>query len=61
VGLVVLIPIAIAMGVVAFLLFLWTVRAGQYEDMDGAAHRILDPTDKPITDRRDSPDPRARR
>lgn len=52
-GLLVLIPIAIAMGVVGFLVFLWTVRTGQYDDMDGAAHRILDPTDKPIPDRKD--------
>ncbi|RYE72107.1 MAG: cbb3-type cytochrome oxidase assembly protein CcoS [Hyphomicrobiales bacterium] len=22
--------------------FLWTLRAGQYEDLDGASHRILD-------------------
>jgi cbb3-type cytochrome oxidase maturation protein len=60
-GLVVLIPIAIAMGLVAFLLFLWSVRTGQYEDMDGAAHRILDPTDRPISDRKDPPKPEARR
>ena len=60
-GLVVLIPIAIAMGLVAFLLFLWSVRNGQYEDMDGAAHRILDPTDKPIPDRKDPAKSEARR
>jgi cbb3-type cytochrome oxidase maturation protein len=53
-GLIVLIPIAMAMGVVAFLVFLWTVRHGQYEDMDGAAHRILDPTDKPLPDRKEA-------
>ncbi len=53
-GLIVLIPVAIAMGGVAFLVFLWTVRNGQYEDMDGAAHRILDPADRPIRDRQDT-------
>jgi cbb3-type cytochrome oxidase maturation protein len=48
------------MGVVGFLVFLWTVRTGQYDDMDGAAHRILDPTDKPIPDRK-APKSRAPR
>jgi cbb3-type cytochrome oxidase maturation protein len=49
-GLAILIPVAIAMGVIGFLAFRWTLRTGQYEDMDGAAHRILDDDDKPIAD-----------
>ena len=49
-GLVILIPVAVAMGVIGFLAFRWTLRAGQYEDMDGAAHRILSDDDKPIVD-----------
>ena len=47
-GLAILIPVAIAMGVIGFLAFRWTLRAGQYEDMEGAAHRILDEEDRPI-------------
>lgn len=41
-GLVVLIPIAVAMGLVALATFLWALRSGQYEDLDGASQRILD-------------------
>ncbi len=36
-----LIPGALLMGVLGLIAFLWTLRAGQYEDLDGAAHRIL--------------------
>lgn len=41
-GLLVLIPIAISLGLLALAAFLWALRAGQYEDLDGAAQRILD-------------------
>ena len=41
-GLLVLIPIAITLGLLALAAFLWALRAGQYEDLDGAAQRILD-------------------
>lgn len=40
-SLVFLIPIAIAFGVVALVAFLWSMRSGQYEDMEGAGARIL--------------------
>jgi len=40
-GLAILIPIALGMGLVGLLAFLWSMRDGQYDDMDGAAHRIL--------------------
>jgi cbb3-type cytochrome oxidase maturation protein len=41
-GLLVLIPIAVAMGLVALAGFLWALRTGQYDDLDGASQRILD-------------------
>lgn len=41
-GLIFLIPIAICMGLVALATFLWALRSGQYEDLDGAGERILD-------------------
>jgi cbb3-type cytochrome oxidase maturation protein len=41
----VLIPIGIVMGALGLVAFLWSLRTGQYEDMDGAAHRILDDDD----------------
>lgn len=36
-----LIPIALFLGAVGLVGFLWALRSGQYEDMDGAARRIL--------------------
>lgn len=36
-----LIPATIFMGIVGLGAFLWTLRSGQYEDLDGAAQRIL--------------------
>ncbi|MEO1487907.1 MAG: cbb3-type cytochrome oxidase assembly protein CcoS [Pseudomonadota bacterium] len=40
-GLAFLIPIALGMGAIGLVAFLWAMRDGQYEDMDGAANRIL--------------------
>jgi cbb3-type cytochrome oxidase maturation protein len=39
--LVYLIPIAIFLGAVGLTAFLWALKSGQFEDMDGAAERIL--------------------
>lgn len=41
VALVYLIPAAL-LGLLGLGLFLWAVRSGQFDDLDGAAHRILD-------------------
>ncbi len=43
-----LIPISILLGAVALVAFLWTVRDGQYDDLEGAAVRILTDEDKPL-------------
>lgn len=40
-GLAFLIPIALGMGLLGLVAFLWSMRDGQYDDMDGAASRIL--------------------
>jgi cbb3-type cytochrome oxidase maturation protein len=40
-SLVFLIPLALVLGIIALAAFLWSLKAGQYEDMDGAAERIL--------------------
>lgn len=32
---------AIVLGALGVALFFWTLKSGQYEDMDGAAERIL--------------------
>lgn len=36
-----LIPLSLCLGAGALGLFLWALRSGQYEDMEGAATRIL--------------------
>jgi len=48
-GLVFLIPIALFMGLIGLVAFLWAQRSGQFDDPDGAAYRILeDDDDKPL-------------
>lgn len=36
-----LIPIALALGLAGLIAFLWALRSGQFEDLDGAGSRIL--------------------
>lgn len=36
-----LIPAAVFMGALGLAAFIWALRSGQYEDIEGAAHRIL--------------------
>jgi cbb3-type cytochrome oxidase maturation protein len=36
-----LVPVALGLGVTGLAAFLWTLRTGQYDDIDGAALRIL--------------------
>lgn len=36
-----LIPAALGLGLIGLFGFLWAVKSGQYDDLDGAAHRIL--------------------
>ena len=40
-NLVLLIPVALFLGALGLGAFLWALRSGQYEDLDGAAERIL--------------------
>lgn len=40
-GLLLLIPIALALGLGGLAAFLWALRSGQFDDLDGAAGRIL--------------------
>ena len=43
-----LIPLAVGLMAVAIAFFLWTVRTGQYDDLEGPAHRILMDDDDPM-------------
>jgi cbb3-type cytochrome oxidase maturation protein len=36
-----LVPIAVGLGLIGLVAFLWSMKAGQYEDLDGAASRVL--------------------
>lgn len=40
-GLIFLIPVALGMGGIGLATFFWAMRSGQFEDLDGAAQRIL--------------------
>lgn len=48
-ALLLLIPVALMLGGLGLAAFFWTVRAGQYSDLDGAANRILNDNDQPET------------
>ncbi len=39
--LVFLVPVALGLGLLGLAAFLWSVKSGQYEDMEGAAYRVL--------------------
>ena len=39
--LVYLLPVALFLGLLALAAFLWSLKSGQYEDLDGAAQRII--------------------
>ncbi len=36
-----LIPSALGLGLLGLAAFLWALKSGQFDDLDGAAHRIL--------------------
>lgn len=36
-----LIPLALLLGLGALAAFMWSLRSGQFDDLDGAAHRVL--------------------
>ena len=40
-GLLLLIPVALALGLGGLITFLWAMQSGQFDDLDGAAGRIL--------------------
>lgn len=42
-----LIPIALFLGLVGLVAFLWSLKSGQFDDLDGAAQRILFDDDEP--------------
>jgi cbb3-type cytochrome oxidase maturation protein len=43
--LLVLVPLALSLGLLGLVAFLWSLRNGQYEDLDGSAVRVLSDDD----------------
>ena len=41
-NLLILIPVALFLGLLGLGAFLWSLRSGQYDDLEGAAWRVLD-------------------
>ena len=43
-----LIPISLGLALIGLVAFFWALRANQYNDLDGAAHRVLVDEDHPL-------------
>ena len=52
--LVYLVPAALLLGGLGLAAFMWSLRSGQYDDLEGAAERILYDDEKPDGDTPDS-------
>ena len=48
-----LVPVSLCMGAVGLAAFFWSLRAGQYEDLDGDGQRMLFDEDAPLPSRSD--------
>lgn len=48
--LVILIPLALGMGALGLAAFLWAMKSRQFEDVEGAAWRIIHDEDEPPKD-----------
>jgi cbb3-type cytochrome oxidase maturation protein len=59
-GLLYLIPIALCLGLLGLGAFMWAMRSGQFDDLDGAAERILHDEDDDEADG-DGKEPPGRR
>ncbi|ABE37975.1 cytochrome oxidase maturation protein, cbb3-type [Rhodopseudomonas palustris BisB5] len=44
---VILVPLALTLGLVGLAAFLWSLKSGQYDDLDGAAWRAISDDDQP--------------
>lgn len=57
-ALVYLMPISFGLGAVSLAAFLWSLGNGQYDDLEGAAHRVLVDEERPLQARPAVPRPR---
>ena len=44
-----LVPVALVLVAVIVVIFFWAVRSGQFDDLEGPAHRIIMDDDKPVS------------
>ncbi len=47
-----LVPAALLLGLLGLIGFLWSLRTGQYDDLEGAAERLLSDENAPAPDDR---------
>lgn len=52
----ILVPISVVLVFVIGLLFWWSLRSGQFDDMEGPAYRMLMDDDHPESEGRENPD-----
>ena len=52
-----LIPLSLVLVGIIIWVFLWAVRSGQFDDMEGPAHEILMDNDDPVIDTQDAAPP----
>ena len=57
-NLLILIPAALGLGLLGLGAFVWSLKSGQYDDMEGAARRILDDDEEPGQDGSDIKNPK---
>jgi cbb3-type cytochrome oxidase maturation protein len=50
-----LVPLALALGLLGLGAFLWSLKSGQYEDLEGAAWRAIMDDDTPVAGLVDGP------
>jgi cbb3-type cytochrome oxidase maturation protein len=53
-----LIPLMIILGLVGVIIFFWTVKTGQYDDLEGDSNRMLMDDDDPLLPSNKEPDKR---
>jgi cbb3-type cytochrome oxidase maturation protein len=55
-----LVPLALVLGLVGLLGFLWSLKNGQYDDLEGAAWRAIADDDEPMPAPTPTPPPAKR-
>ena len=48
-----LIPLSLVLVALVVWIFLWAIRSGQYDDLEGPAHRVLMDDDRPALHKED--------